>query len=131
MLETFAVAHGVPALGYALVEHVAPRPLRRRDRRRARRAPGPERGPCRRGEPVTLAGRARDHSRSGARAARGPAARSCSPATPRRPRPSFEAAHKADVLVHEATFLDEEAARARETLHSTAADAAEVARSPT
>jgi ribonuclease Z len=38
------------------------------------------------------------------------------------------AAHQADLLVHEATFLQEEAERARETFHSTARQAAELAR---
>ena len=45
------------------------------------------------------------------------------------PAPSvLEAARGADLLVHDATFLEDERARAHETAHSTAQEAAELAR---
>ncbi|MGD9571524.1 MAG: ribonuclease Z, partial [Thermoleophilia bacterium] len=41
---------------------------------------------------------------------------------------TLDASRGAQVLVHEATFLDEDRARARETRHSTAREAAELGR---
>ncbi len=127
VLEAFPVDHGVTAVGWALVEH--PRPGRfDPDAADALGIPvGPERGTLQRGESVTL-----------------PDGRTITPDTvvgPPRPgrklvlaadtapsRSVVEAARSADVLVHEATFCEEERERARDTLHSTAADAAEIAR---
>ena len=57
-----------------------------------------------------------------------PGARSCCPGTPRRARPWPWPASDADLLVHEATFSEEEHDRAAETGHSTAAQAATLAR---
>ena len=127
-IETFALDHGVSALGYALVEHERPGRFDVAAADALGVPPGPRAGDAAgAARPVTLAdGRVitPDAVLGPAR----PAGRSCSRATPRR-RPSVaQAAHKADLLVHEATFGAEEAERARETLHSTAAEAAEVAR---
>jgi ribonuclease Z len=126
-LATFRVAHGVSAIGYALVE--LPRPGRFDvGAAEALGVPvGPERGALQRGEAVSL-----------------PDGRVVAPAEvlgPPRPgrklvlagdtAPSagvIEAAAGADVLVHEATFCEDERERAAETLHATAAQAAEVAR---
>lgn len=127
-LRTFALDHrGTPTLGYALVEDDR---LGRFDPDAARALgvpEGPLWGRLHRGERVTLPdGTVVDPSRI------------VGPARPGRTvvitgdtRPTaaaVEAATGADVLVHEATFAEDEAARAAETGHSTAREAALVAR---
>ena len=126
-VEGFRVEHGVTALGYAIVEDKRPGRFDV-DTAAALGVPdGPERGRLQRGESVTLAdGREvkPDQVLGPARAGRklvltgdtGPAAA------------VVDASAHADVLVHEATFLADERERARETAHSTAGEAALVAR---
>jgi ribonuclease Z len=126
-LETFPVNHGVSAMGYALVEE--PRPGRfDAEAAGALGIPeGPERGALQRGETVTLPdGRVitPDSVLGDVRPGR-KVAISADTAYSQR---VLDAARGADVLVHEATFAEEERDRAHETLHSTAAEAAEVAR---
>jgi len=126
-LVTFPVAHAVQSLGFALVEH--PRPGRFDvDAADALGVPsGPARGLLQAGESITL----EDDTVVTPDEVLGP------------PRPGrkivlsgdtgpsatvLEAARGAEVLVHEATFLDEERERAQETGHATALEAAELAR---
>jgi ribonuclease Z len=126
-LATFAVSHGVSALGWALVE--ADRAGRFDvEHADALGVPnGPERGALQRGEAVTLEGgltvtpdEVLGPPRPGRKLA---ITGDTAPA-----ETVVEAAAGADVLVTEATFSEEERERARETLHQTAAQAAEVAR---
>ncbi|HET9243998.1 MAG TPA: ribonuclease Z [Gaiella sp.] len=125
-IAPFAVAHGQTAVGYALRE--APRPGRFDvDAADAVGVPhGPARGALQRGEPVEVDGRVVRPEQ-----VLGPARRGRTVVITGDTAPSdsvVDAAAGADVLVHEATFLGDEADRARETDHSTAAEAAAVAR---
>jgi ribonuclease Z len=114
------------ALGYALVEDTR---LGRFNPDLARELgipEGPMWGMLHRGQSVTLSdGRVVDASalvgpsRPGRRVVFGGDGRPCAG--------TIEAARDADLLIHEATFADEEAQRALETGHSTAREAAEVA----
>ncbi len=127
-IRPFSVEHRQgAALGYALVEH------ERRGRfdpehARALGIPeGPLWGRVHKGEAITLPdGRVIQPSelvgptRAGRAVVITGDTRPCAA--------TIEAAVGADVLVHEATFGDEEAARAAETMHSTAREAATVAR---
>jgi ribonuclease Z len=126
-LRTFPVAHEVSAIGYALVERERPGRFDVEAADALGVPAGPERGALQAGESVTL-----------------PDGRTITPDAvlgPPRPGRKFvlagdtapaasvvQAAHGADVLVHEATFCEDVRERARETAHTTAADAAEVAR---
>jgi len=126
-LETFAVEHGVTAIGYALVEAERPGRFDVESADRLGVPDGPSRGLLQRGETVTLPdGRAVKPGDvlGSARAGRklvltGDTAPSAS---------VVDAAAGADLLVHEATFLADERERARETRHSTAGEAALAAR---
>jgi ribonuclease Z len=126
-IETFPVDHGVSALGYALVEHERPGRFDVAAADALGVPAGRERGILQAGEPVTLA----DGSVVTPDTVLGPAraGRKLVLTGDTAPAPSVvQAAHHADLLVHEATFAHAERERARETLHSTAAEAAEVAK---
>jgi ribonuclease Z len=121
-VAAFPVDHRVPAFGYALVEHDRPGRFDAATARALGVPEGPDFGRLQRGEEV--AGVRPEQvvgpSRPGRRVV-------ISGDT--RPFQTTEVyAHEADVLVHEATFLEDERARARETGHSTAAEAAAIAR---
>jgi ribonuclease Z len=126
-LETFGVDHGSAGLGYALVERPRPGVFDAALAEELGVPHGPERGALQRGESVTLAtgveitsdrvlGPPREGRKLVLTGDTGPAAS------------VVAAAAGADVLVHEATFCAAERQRARETRHSTAGEAALVAR---
>ena len=126
-IETFPVTHGVRAIGFALQEEDR---LGRFDVERARALgvpEGPAFGRLHRGETVEAV----DGTLVGPEAVVGPArpGRRFVYTGDTRPAASvIEAAQDADLLIHDSTFLIEDGDRARETGHSTAAEAAEVAK---
>jgi ribonuclease Z len=126
-LQTFALEHGVAAIGYALNEQARPGRFDVEAASALGVPDGPGRGALQRGETVTLA----DGTTVTPDQILGPprAGRTVVLAGDTAPAASVvQAAANADLLVHEATFLAEERERARDTLHSTAGEAALVAR---
>jgi ribonuclease Z len=121
LIAPFAVDHRVPAYGYAIVEQERPG---RFDDAKARELGvqfGPDFGRLQRGEAV-----------NGVEPSQvmGPSRRGRKVVLSGDTAPSERltaVAHGADLLVHEATFLEEEAERAEETQHSTALAAARLA----
>jgi ribonuclease Z len=126
-LEPFAVRHGRGSIGYALVEHERPGRFDVETADALGVPPGRERGALQRGETVTLPGGRTvlpDQVLGEARPGRKLVLSGDTAPTDN----VVSAALGADVLIHEATFSEDEAERARETDHSTAADAARIAR---
>ena len=124
-VHAYEVDHGVPALGYALVEEMR---LGRFDVEMARSLgvpEGPLFGQLHRGRPVEVNGRVitPDEVVGPAR----PGRKVVYTGDTRPTRITGAMAMGADLLIHEATFGSEEKRRAWETRHSTAAEAARVA----
>jgi ribonuclease Z len=117
------VRHGNrAAYGYALIEDDRPGEFDPAEAERLGVRPGPDFGRLQRGEvvhgvsPEQVMGQGREGRRIVISGDTAPV------------QALAVAAHAADLLVHEATFAEEEAERARETFHSTARQAAELAR---
>ena len=127
-MHAFATDHGVPSLGYALVEDERPGRFDLDAARGLGVPEGPMFGLLQHGEAVTLDSGRDDRApmRSSVRPA--PGAARASRATPGRAGRSSRRAVGADLLIHEATFLEEERDRAAETGHTTALQAARLAR---
>ncbi len=126
-IEAFAVDHRVAAVGYRLVESERPGRFDVDEAIRLGVPDGRERGQLQRGEIVTLAdGRVVTPADVLGDARAGRAVVLAGDTAPT--AAVVDAATGADLLVHEATFLADERERARETAHSTAGEAALVAR---
>ena len=126
-LAAFAVAHGVTALGWSLIEATRPGRFDVAVADALGVPNGPERGRLQHGEAVTLA----DGTTIAPEQVVGPPRPGRKLAITGDTAPSetiVEAAWGAEVLITEATFSEEEAERARETMHQTAAQAADVAK---
>ena len=126
-LRVFAVEHGGGAVGYALVEGER---LGRFNPDRARELgvpEGPLWGKLQRGQTVRLDD-GREVTAETIVGAPRPGRKLVYSGDTRPCAATIEAAAGADLLVHEATFGEEEKDRARETAHATAREAAEVAR---
>lgn len=126
-ISAFHTDHGVKSLGYALVEEDRPGAFDVDTARALGVTPGPDFGVLQRGGEVRSADgsvvrpdQVMGEAREGRIIVLSGDTRPC--------RATEEAAIEADLLVHEATFVSEDRDRAVETRHSTAAEAAALAR---
>src|SRR4051794_28710240 len=126
-LVTYAVEHTASSIGYALVEDARPGEFDVAAADRLGIPFGPERGRLQRGETVTLA----DGTDVTPEQVVGAPRSSRTVVIPGDTAPCDAVraiAQGADLLVHESTFLEDERERALDTRHTTAVDAAELAR---
>ncbi len=122
-IHAIAVSHRSPsAFGYAIVEQSRPGHLDAELAEQLGVTPGPDFGRLQRGEAVNgvRPEQVMGPEREGRKIVLSGDTEPCEALK--------IAAHQADLLVHEATFSEEEAERARQTAHSTARQAAELAR---
>jgi len=121
-IAAIGVEHRIPAFGYVIYEDTRPGAFDADAAVRAGLVPGPEFGRVQRGETVRGVGPAdvMGPPRPGRKVALSGDTQPCE-------RLAI-AAHQADVLIHEATFADDERERALHTGHSTASQAAALAR---
>jgi ribonuclease Z len=122
LVSPFAVMHRVEAYGYAFVEDDRPGRFDVEAARRLGVREGPDFGRLQRGETVdgVRPEQVMGETRTGRRIVISGDTSPCQ---------AVEVfAHHADLLVHEATFMEDERARARETGHTTARQAGEIAR---
>jgi ribonuclease Z len=125
-LVAHSVEHRGPAVAWELSEDERPGQFDVAEARRLGVPEGPAFGELQRGQPVTLP----DGSAVSSEAVVGPARRGRTVVFSGDTRPCAavrRAALGADLLVHEASFASDDLERARETRHSTAAEAAELA----
>jgi ribonuclease Z len=120
-IAAIPVDHRTPAYGYVIFEDQRPGAFDPESAVRLGLEPGPEFGRLQRGETVRSVRPEQviGPPRPGRKIVISGDTRPCETLR--------LAAHRADVLVHEATFVEEEAERAAETGHSTAAQAARLA----
>jgi ribonuclease Z len=125
-IRCFPVAHSTRAYGYALVEDDRPGHFDPDAAERLGVDPGPDFGRLQRGEDVegrdgvVKSDQVMGATRSGRKVVVTGDTAPC--------EMTRLAAHQAQVLIHDGSFADEEVERARETGHSTARQAAELAR---
>jgi ribonuclease Z len=125
-IRPFAVEHRVRAYGYALVEDERPGRFDPAEAERLGVAPGPDFARLQSGERVAGAGgevepaQVMGEPRAGRKVVITGDTAPC--------EMTRIAAHEAELLVHDASFTDEELGRAGETAHSTARQAARLAR---